>query len=98
MKILALLLAAMVLPGLAQADPQSCRAQAGHEAAAVFVRDCKMNSLATNSPCNEVNPCSMIIAEVVRMCNIDLPGKPDGKLCEKYKKLQEAYPAQTAQQ
>ncbi len=71
MKILSVALAAAVLvAGACHAKPMACRDEAGHETAAVYVRDCMLNSPATHPPCNDANPCWMIVGEVVRSCEI----------------------------
>jgi len=94
---ISLLLISTLAIGSAPDKPASCAAEVGHQVAAVYVRDCALNSSATHPPCNEANPCSMIVGEVVRSCDLALPGpKPDPKLCERYRKLQAAYPAETA--
>jgi len=81
----------LILAGACHAKPMACREEAGHSAAETFVRDCTLNSPATHPPCNEANPCWMMVKEVVRSCAL---GIPDAKLCARYKALQKQYPPQ----
>ena len=94
MKFVSVILAAAVLSSSCHAKPMACRDEVGHETAALYVRDCTLNSPATHPPCNEANPCWMMVKEVVRSCELSLPGAPDPKLCARYKNLQKKYPAQ----
>ena len=89
MKLPSLICAAFLLAGACHAKPMACRDEAGHETAALFVHDCMLNSPATHPPCNEDNPCWMIVKEMVRSCEL---GIPDAKLCARYKALQKRYP------
>lgn len=52
----------------AQPPERSCRAEIGTKAAAALVRRCRYVSPATHPPCNALNPCSMIRAEIERSC------------------------------
>jgi hypothetical protein len=92
MKVLSLALAAVVLSGACEAKPTACREEVGRETAAVYVRDCMLNSPATHPPCNDANPCWMIVGEVVRSCDL---GIPDAATCEHYRGLQKRFPPQT---
>lgn len=91
MKLLTFVAAAIVLTSACNAKPMACRDEAGHETAASYVRDCMLNSPATHPPCNETNPCWMMVKEVVRSCTLSIP---DAKMCEHYKELQKRYPEQ----
>ena len=93
MRIASIIFAAAMLSGACHAKPMACRDEVGHERAGVFVRDCALTSPATHPPCNEANPCWMMVKEVVRSCDLPLPGAPDPKLCARYKDLQKRYPA-----
>lgn len=92
MKILSLVCIAFLIAGACHAKPMACRDEAGREAAAAYVRDCMISSPATHPPCNETNPCWMMVKEVVRSCEL---GGIDAKLCARYKDLQKRYPPQT---
>jgi hypothetical protein len=99
MNILSALMLGALVAGGTSPQPASCVAQVGHETASVYVQDCMMNTMSTHPPCNEANPCSMIVAEVVRSCDADVPGgapKPDPQVCLKYRKLLQTYPLQLA--
>jgi hypothetical protein len=89
MKSVSTFLVAVLLASGCHANPVACRAEVGHEVAATYVRDCILNSTATHPPCNEANPCWMIVKEMVRMCD---QGGGDAKLCEKYRGLRTRFP------
>jgi len=84
LRTVAALFAVTMLAFGAQAKEQSCRDQAGRETAAIYVRDCLLTSPATHPPCNDANPCRMIVTEVVRGCDL---GGMDAKMCERYRGL-----------
>ena len=94
MKILSIVLTAVVLTGACEAKPMACRDEVGHETASIFVHDCTLNSPATHPPCNESNPCWMMVGEVVRSCGL---GIPDAKTCARYKDLQKRFPPRAGQ-
>jgi len=93
-RLLSVIFAVAVSSGACDAKPVACRDEAGHDTAAIYVSDCMLYSLATHPPCNDANPCWMIVKEVVRSCDLPLPGAPDPKLCTQYKDLQKRYPPQ----
>lgn len=53
--------------GAGAAEPASCRATVGAEAA-TLVAQCIDVSPATHPPCNEANPCQLIRDEIERGC------------------------------
>lgn len=46
----------------------SCREAAGAARAAEYVRECLQVSPATHPPCNDANPCALIVDEIERGC------------------------------
>ncbi len=48
----------------------SCKAELGTAKAATLVNRCTEVSPATHPPCNDANPCALIIAEIKRGCGI----------------------------
>lgn len=98
MRIASIIFAAAILGACheqsVEKSSMACRDEAGREEAAIFVRDCSLYSPATHPPCNEANPCWMIVKEVVRSCELPLPGGPDPEICARYKDLQKRYPPQ----
>ena len=55
-------------PEAPEAQPVSCEAERGLEAAQALVDRCIQVSPATHPPCNVANPCAMIQAEIDRSC------------------------------
>ena len=72
MKITANVIFALALwcaaSGLASAA--SCKAEIGAAKAATLVGRCTEVSPATHPPCNDGNPCDLIIGEIKRGCGI----------------------------
>ena len=54
--------------GLASAA--SCKGEIGAAKAATLVSRCTEVSPATHPPCNDANPCALIIGEIKRGCGI----------------------------
>ncbi|MFT4955040.1 MAG: hypothetical protein ACI8U3_001422 [Brevundimonas sp.] len=54
--------------GTPAAEPVSCEAELGLEAAQALVERCVRVSPATRPPCNVANPCAMIQGEIDRSC------------------------------
>jgi len=55
-------------PEAPEAQPVSCEAERGLEAAQALADQCRQVSPATRPPCNPANPCAMIQAEIDRSC------------------------------
>lgn len=55
-------------PEAPEAQPVSCEAERGLEAAQALADQCRQVSPATRPPCNVANPCAMIQAEIDRSC------------------------------
>lgn len=51
-------------------EQQSCKAEVGAEEAQVLVDRCTDISPATHPPCNVQNPCSLIVSEIQRSCDL----------------------------
>jgi hypothetical protein len=66
----------------------SCREEVGLAQARVYVAQCIAVSPATHPPCNEDNPCAVIIGEIVRGCQMDLDvnGESSVQFCKGYLK------------
>ncbi|MGD9881898.1 MAG: hypothetical protein AB7F22_22145 [Reyranella sp.] len=69
-------------PAIALAADPSCRDQAGAEQTARYVAQCLEVSPATRPPCNEANPCALIVDEIKRGCALLTSGAPD--FCKTY--------------
>jgi hypothetical protein len=70
-RCLLLAVASLLTAGAAAAAPAerlSCRADAGAKRAAELVRKCLTSSAATHPPCNDANPCSLIIDSIRSTC------------------------------
>lgn len=50
------------------AEPKSCEADIGKQAAAGLAKRCRFVSPATRPPCHPANPCEMIQREIDRSC------------------------------
>jgi hypothetical protein len=96
-----ILLAAFLLVSLGASaeDTRSCRETAGDKLSKLYVSQCTMVSPATHPPCNALNPCDLITAEIARGCGLihqslvdqpDLAKGPNGlsepKFCGSYLK------------
>lgn len=55
-------------PEAPEAEPVSCEAERGLEAARALADQCRQVSPATRPPCHPANPCAMIQAEIDRSC------------------------------
>jgi hypothetical protein len=77
----AILLAGAQAQALAQG---SCRAEVGARQADIYVKQCIEVSPATRPPCNALNPCALIIAEIKRGCRMLSPAETPA-FCRTYK-------------
>lgn len=70
MKVTANLIFALALwsAGSGLALAASCKAELGAAKAATLVKRCTEVSPATHPPCNDGNPCDLIISEIKRGC------------------------------
>ena len=82
MRSAGILIAGLGLSWAALAADPSCRESAGAERAARYVAHCLQVSPATRPPCNEANPCSLIVDEIRRGCTLLASGAPD--FCKAY--------------
>ena len=55
-------------PEAPEAQPVSCEAERGLEAAQALADQCRQVSPATRPPCHPANPCAIIQAEIDRSC------------------------------
>jgi hypothetical protein len=84
----ALVLSALVATATAAELPRSCRDEVGTAKARTYVAQCIVVSPATHPPCNDSNPCALIIDEIVRGCQMDFAanGGHGVKFCASYLK------------
>lgn len=68
--------AASTLSATAGQGITSCNAEIGKAAAAGLARQCTSVSPATRPPCNALNSCAMIRAEIARSCSVIDDGTP----------------------
>jgi hypothetical protein len=61
---------AMLFGASSLAFAASCKAELGAAKAATLVNRCTEVSPATHPPCNDANPCALIIGEIKRGCGI----------------------------
>ena len=66
----------------------SCKDDVGAAKARIYVAQCIAASPATHPPCNENNPCALMIGEIMRGCQIDFEvnGAHGMKFCKRYLK------------
>ena len=87
-RYLAMIILASSLPILTYADKKevSCREEVGRKKAAEYVKYCIQISPATHPPCNDSNPCSMIVNEIKWGCKYakETPRGVIPKFCDQY--------------
>ena len=66
------------------ADDTSCYKEVGKEAASVNVKQCIDVSPATHPPCNDTNPCRLILDEIKRGCVLLIDDKNSPDFCKQY--------------
>jgi hypothetical protein len=81
-------LLAFVAAADAAETARSCSDEVGAEKARTYVAQCIAISPATHPPCNDSNPCALIIDEIVRGCQLDFAanGTHGVKFCKRYLK------------
>jgi hypothetical protein len=58
----------LLVSATSAASAQSCRQTAGAAKAQELARQCAQVSEATHPPCNDANPCGMLVDEIRRSC------------------------------